>query len=120
MSEPITATPSAPPTWRVTSLIAEPTPALASGTALITESVAGAIAEPIDSASPKVTSASSRGGHVRASTAGCVLSTTATPTGPPAITLVRPNGPTSLFDAPEPITRPSASGSIAAPASSAL
>ena len=28
MIEPMTATPSAPPTWRVTSLMAEPTPAL--------------------------------------------------------------------------------------------
>src|ERR671920_653871 len=61
MIEPITATPSAPPTWRVTSLIAEPTPALASGTALMTESVAGAIAAPIDRARPKVTRASSAG-----------------------------------------------------------
>ena len=99
MIEPITATPSAPPTWRVTSVIAEPTPALLSGTAPMTESVAGAIAAPIESASPNVTSASSTGAmsgvHSR-----LVLSTAATPTRPPAITRVRPTRPTSVVGRP--------------------
>ena len=40
---PRTATPSAPPTWRVVSLTAEPTPALASGSEPMIDSVAGAI-----------------------------------------------------------------------------
>ena len=39
---PSTATPSAPPTWRVVSFMAEPTPALASGTELMMAPVAGA------------------------------------------------------------------------------
>ena len=41
-SEPSTATPTAPPTWRVVSLTAEPTPALARGSEPMIESVAGA------------------------------------------------------------------------------
>ena len=44
------ATPRAPPTWRVVSFTAEPTPALASGSDPITESVAGAITSPIPAA----------------------------------------------------------------------
>src|SRR5665648_318487 len=47
MSEPTIATPRAPPTCLVTSFIADATPALAGGTDPITESVAGAITEPI-------------------------------------------------------------------------
>ena len=50
MSEPITAVPSAPPTWRVTSFIAEATPAFSSGTAPITASVAGPAIQPSASA----------------------------------------------------------------------
>jgi len=119
MSEPMTATPSAPPTWRVTSLIADPTPALASGTALMTDAVAGAIAKPIERASPNVTRQSS-GAAMSGVHARLVLRTAATPNRPPAMTRVRPMRPARWFDAPEPITRPRASGSIAVPASSAL
>src|SRR5919199_923207 len=39
-SEPMTAVPSAPPTWRVTSFTAAPTPALDSGIAPLTDAVA--------------------------------------------------------------------------------
>jgi hypothetical protein len=44
------ATPRAPPTWRVVSLTAEPTPALANGSDPITDSVAGAMTMPNPSA----------------------------------------------------------------------
>ena len=44
---PITATPRVPPRIRVASLIAEPTPALARGTAPMIDSVAGALVSPI-------------------------------------------------------------------------
>jgi hypothetical protein len=44
---PITATPSVPPRIRVASLIAEPTLALAIGTAPMIDSVAGADVSPI-------------------------------------------------------------------------
>src|SRR5215471_322236 len=44
--EPITATPSVPPTWRVVSLTAEPTPAFASGRAFMMDAVAGADVSP--------------------------------------------------------------------------
>src|SRR5829696_6037599 len=119
MIEPMTATPSAPPTWRVTSLIAEPTPALASGTALITESVAGAIAAPIDSARPNETNPRSTGAmsgvHAR-----LVLRTIATPMRPPAMTRARPRLEARRLEAPAPTTSPSASGNMAAPASSAV
>ena len=37
------ATPIAPPTWRVVSFTADPTPALPSGNELMIDSVAGAI-----------------------------------------------------------------------------
>src|SRR5207244_13288894 len=39
---PMTATPSAPPTWRVVSLTAEPTPARSRPTAPMIDAVAGA------------------------------------------------------------------------------
>ena len=48
--DPMTATPSAPPTWRVVSLIAEPTPARPRGTAPMIDAVAGAIVSPMPSA----------------------------------------------------------------------
>ena len=44
---PITATPSVPPSSRVASLTAEPTPALAFGTTPMIASVAGALVRPI-------------------------------------------------------------------------
>ena len=44
------ATPSAPPTWRVVSFMAEPTPALSRGSEPMIDSVAGAIARPMPSA----------------------------------------------------------------------
>ena len=43
MIEPNTATPTAPPIWRVVSLTADPTPALARGSEPMIESVHGAI-----------------------------------------------------------------------------
>ena len=43
MTLPTIATPSAPPIWRVVSLTAEPTPAFASGSEPMIDSVAGAI-----------------------------------------------------------------------------
>ncbi len=46
-SDPSTATPSAPPTWRAASFIAEPTPACSLGSADISASVAGVIAMPM-------------------------------------------------------------------------
>ena len=119
MIEPMTATPSAPPTWRVTSLIADPTPALASGTALMTLSVAGAIATPIESASPNVTSPSSIGRHLRRP--GEARAQDDADTDQAAGDDLGPADASARWlDAPEPMTRPSASGSIAAPASSAL
>ncbi len=44
------ATPSAPPTWRVVSFTAEPTPAFASGSEPMIDSVAGAIVSPMPTA----------------------------------------------------------------------
>jgi hypothetical protein len=44
------ATPRAPPTWRVVSFTAEPTPALPSGSEPMTESVAGAMVRPMPAA----------------------------------------------------------------------
>ena len=41
--DPKMPTPSAPPTWRTVSLMADPTPAWESGSAAMTASVAGAI-----------------------------------------------------------------------------
>ena len=44
---PTIATPSAPPTWRVVSFTAEPTPAFARGSEPMIDSVAGAIVRPM-------------------------------------------------------------------------
>ena len=44
---PMTATPRVAPSIRVASLMAEPTPALADGTAPMMDSVAGALVSPI-------------------------------------------------------------------------
>ena len=52
---PMIATPSAPPTCRVVSFIADPTPAFASGSEPMIDSVAGAIAIPMPA--PRITSA---------------------------------------------------------------
>src|SRR6266540_96388 len=52
-SDLITAVPSEPPTCRVTSFIAEATPALSSGTAPITDSVAGPMIQPMFIATAK-------------------------------------------------------------------
>ena len=49
-TEPMIATPRAPPTCRVVSLIAEPTPAFSRGSDPITDSVAGAIVMPMPAA----------------------------------------------------------------------
>ena len=47
---PRMATPRAPPTWRVVSFMAEPTPALSSGSEPMIDSVAGDMAMPMPSA----------------------------------------------------------------------
>ena len=47
------AVPSEPPTWRVTSFIADATPAFSLGTAPMTEWVAGPMMQPIERATPK-------------------------------------------------------------------
>ncbi len=47
---PMTATPRAPPTCRVVSLTADPTPAFSRGSEPITDSVAGAIVMPMPTA----------------------------------------------------------------------
>jgi hypothetical protein len=53
ISEPITAVPSEPPTWRVTSFMAEATPDFSFGTAPMTEPVAGPMMQPMDRAPRK-------------------------------------------------------------------
>ena len=47
------AVPSAPPSWRVTSFIADATPAFSFGTAPMTELVAGPMTQPIERATAK-------------------------------------------------------------------
>ena len=49
-TEPVSATPRAPPTNRVVSLTAEPTPAWVRGSEPMIDSVAGAMAKPIPAA----------------------------------------------------------------------
>src|SRR3954453_21120930 len=49
-TDPTTATPSAPATCRATSFIALATPAFSTGTAPMTESVAGPMIQPIENA----------------------------------------------------------------------
>ncbi len=47
----MTATPRAPPIWRVVSFMAEPTPAFSGGSEPMTASVAGAMTSPMPMAS---------------------------------------------------------------------
>ena len=60
-TEPMTATPRAPPIWRVVSFMAEPTPALSRGSEPMIDSVAGAMARPMPMAEEQ---------HARAACAG--------------------------------------------------
>src|SRR4051812_6208474 len=53
-TEPMMATPRAPPNWRGVSFMAEPTPALDSGSEPMIDSVAGAITSPIPPASTTI------------------------------------------------------------------
>jgi hypothetical protein len=59
-TDPITATPTAPPISRVVSLTAEPTPAWAGGREPMIDSVAGAMASPMPIA--RITLARARNG----------------------------------------------------------
>ena len=68
----MTATPSAPDTIRATVFIADATPERAAGTAPTTASVAGAITQPIESASAKNHTSSTTVAGRRAPTAACV------------------------------------------------
>ena len=119
MSEPITATPSAPEIMRATVFVAEATPDLAAGTAPTTASVAGAITQPIARVSPKNQAAS-----VKAPVSGfhSIVSARASakPVRPIATTRVTPSRFTALLDEPAPIISPSAIGLMTAPASIAL
>ena len=51
---PMMAIPSAPPTWRVVSLTAEPTPAFDRGNDPMIDSVAGAIVQPMPAATSTI------------------------------------------------------------------
>ena len=62
--EPSTATPNAPPTCRVVSFTAEPTPAFARGSEPMIESVAGAITLPMPRPSTHVTRMTCEGRRV--------------------------------------------------------
>src|SRR5262245_26548478 len=119
MSEPITATPSAPEIIRATVLVAEATPDFAAGTAPTTASVAGAITQPIAIVSPKNQAAS-----VTALVSGAqdmvTARTSARPVRPIEITRAVPSRRTALLDEPAPSISPSAIGLMSAPASIAL
>lgn len=88
------ATPSAPATWRLTSFMAEPTPAFASGTALMTATVAGAMTLPIASGPTKKKSASSQVGvsgcqsAMLAITSATVISATNSCVGVPSFAVI--------------------------------
>src|SRR5918996_6423881 len=105
----MTATPSAPDTIRETVFIAEATPDRAAGTAPTTASVAGAIVQPIDSASRK-NQPSSTIALVDGSHSTVLARSTPTPVSPAATTGAVPSRSTARLDDPAPITSPSASG----------
>ncbi len=60
----MTATPTAPPTWRVVSFTAEPTPARASGSDPMIDSVAGLMVNAIPDAASAIRQPMSRNGVV--------------------------------------------------------
>src|SRR5687767_560715 len=119
MSEPITATPRAPETMRATVLVADATPDLAAGTAPTTASVAGAMTQPIERASPKNQKTNP---SVPVSDPQNEVSarSTARPVRPAATTRDVPSRFTALLEEPAPIINPRASGLMTAPASIAL
>ncbi len=118
-SEPITATPSAPETIRATVFVAEATPDFAAGTAPTTASVAGAITQPIESASPK-NQAASTSAPVFDSQSIVSAKRSASPARPAVTTRAVPSRCTALLDEPAPSISPSAIGLMIAPASIAL
>src|SRR5665647_2918903 len=119
ISDPTIATPRAPPTCLVTSFIADATPALAGGTEPITESVAGAITEPI--ARPSTNHQTTIGQTESPGVPNTVAHrTSASKAMPTATTRFVPNLATRRLLLVALSISPSASGIIVPPASSAL
>src|SRR5436190_5569187 len=115
---PRIATPSAPPTCRVVSFIAEPSPALASGSEPMMDSVAGTIAVPIPN--PRITSDTTTCAYPDAVVSVPMNhSPPATIVIPAATRVLLPNRPVSRPDAGALIISTSASGATRMPASRA-
>src|SRR3954447_10626473 len=115
ISDPMIAVPSEPPTWRVTSFIAEATPDFSGGTEPMTDSVDGPMTQPMLSAPKKNHRPSGQYGmsYFQVSADSRMLPS---PNSPAMTILVVPKRFTSLMLEVGPITRPKASGTIAAPA----
>src|SRR5919107_141659 len=109
------ATPSAAETIRATVFVAEATPDFAAGTAPTTASVAGAMIQPIDRASPKNHATSPRV-LVSGSKNAVRDRRTERPVGPPARRRAEPSQTTPFPAGPAPIISPSAIGLMTAPA----
>src|SRR5262249_13435645 len=100
------AVPSAPPTWRGTALIADARPDFSGGTAPMTESVDGAMTQPIETARPQNQKAS---GQYGMSADHSTLNDSSVPMrSRPAVTrAVVPTRGTILVLPPAPVTSPS-------------
>src|SRR5437879_13192734 len=115
-AEPITATPSVPPTCRVVSLTAEPTPALAGGSASMIDAVDGALVSPRPPPSSTICAAISAY-PVLAPTAAVQAKPTAIEARPPATTVLVPSSPAARAPSTDAAAVAIANGARRAPAS---
>src|SRR5581483_6471921 len=112
---PSTATPSAPPVWRVVSLTAEPTPALPGGSDPMIDSVAGAVVKPMPAPNQIRTSPPNSVDDINVSEA-YIASAEATINSPPVTTRLVPTRSTTRgANGAQPMI-PTATGAVSIPA----
>src|SRR6266550_1305458 len=111
----MTATPSAPPTWRVVSLTAEPTPALPGGREPMIDSVAGAVVKPMPAPKTTRTSPPRTADDINVSEA-YIASDAATISSPPVTTRLVPKRSTNRGASGAQPMIPTATGAVSIPA----
>src|SRR5947207_3321157 len=112
---PSTATPSAPPVWRVVSLTAEPTPAFPGGSDPMIDSVAGDVVKPMPAPNSTRTSPPNSADDINVSEAYSA-SAVATVNRPPVTTRLVPTRSTTLGASGAQAMIPTATGAVSIPA----
>src|SRR4051794_25684704 len=116
---PTTATPSVPPSSRVVSLTAEPTPARSGGNEPMIDSVAGAVTRPSPPPIPSMATTTTRYGELAAVTAATRKPEAIKPSPAPT-TRFEPNRRTSSGDTGAVSAVKSANGTVCTPADKVL